>query len=228
MTINSFVLLNRKILEWEWYEDHKMFKLFLHCLVKANWRNKKWKGISIERSTFITSLGKLSDETGLTVKEVRGALDRLQKTGELKLNTPKKGKKGKPYTLVKVCNYNSYQSNKYLEGKPRAQEGHTEGTERATTNNINNINKEVIIIIEDAKKNSLQDSKWVSAIKKNFNLSDESFDVNIDEFTKHATMNGRSNLSVTEYQQYFLRWYKKKTGKNSRGMILSKHKKQYL
>ena len=228
MTTNSFVLLNRKILEWEWYEDHKMFKLFLHCLVKANWCNKKWKGITIERSTFITSLGKLSDETGLTVKEVRGALDRLQKTGELKLNTPEKNKKGKPYTLVKVCNYNTYQSNSYLKDTERAQEGHTEGTEGATTNNNNNINKEVIIIIDDAKKNSLKDSKWVSAIKSNFSLSEKSFALKIDEFTKHATMNGRSNLSVKEYQQYFLAWYKKKTGKNSRGMDVSKHKKQYL
>lgn len=205
-----------------------MFKLFLHCLVKANWCNKKWKGITVERSTFITSLSKLSDETGLTVKEVRGALDRLQKTGELKLNTPEKNKKGKPYTLVKVCNYNTYQSNPYSEGKDGAQKGQTKDTERATTNNNNNINKEVIIIIDDAKKNSLEDSTWVSAIKNNFKLSEESFAVNIDEFTKHATMSGRTNLSVTEYQQYFLRWYKKKTGKNSRGMNLSKHKKQYL
>lgn len=205
-----------------------MFKLFLHCLVKANWCDKKWKGITIERSTFITSLGKLSDETGLTVKEVRGALDRLQRTGELKLNTPEKNKKGKPYTLVKVCNYNTYQSNPYSKGTDGAHGGQTEGTDGATTNNINNINKEVIIIIEDAKKNSLGDSTWVSAIKNNFDLSEESFAINIDEFTKHATMSGRTNLSVKEYQQYFLRWYKKKTGKNSRGMTVSKHKKQYL
>lgn len=79
----EFVKVFRKMLNWEWYTDVKTTKLFLHCLLKANWRAGSWHGYKYKRGQFITSLPTLARETGLTIREVRTALNHLKATGEV-------------------------------------------------------------------------------------------------------------------------------------------------
>ena len=45
----GFILLHRKLLEWEWYTDHNTKMVFIHCLLKANFEKKEWRGVVIER-----------------------------------------------------------------------------------------------------------------------------------------------------------------------------------
>lgn len=80
---NAYIKMYRKLLNWEWYTDVNATKLFLHCLLKANWKPGRWKGISYGSGEFITSLPSLAKETGLTVQAVRTALSKLKSTGEL-------------------------------------------------------------------------------------------------------------------------------------------------
>ena len=67
----GFIKISRKILEWEWYTDSNTKIVFLHCLLKANWKDKNWKGETIKRGQFVTSLEKISQETNLSVKQVK-------------------------------------------------------------------------------------------------------------------------------------------------------------
>ena len=39
---------------------------FIHCLLKANYEEKKWQGIIIPRGGFITSIGHLAIELGFS------------------------------------------------------------------------------------------------------------------------------------------------------------------
>lgn len=80
---NEFIKIYRKMLNWEWYTDVNTTKLFLHCLLKANWKAGRWHGYKYERGQFITSLPSLAKETGLTVMQVRTALKHLKLTGEI-------------------------------------------------------------------------------------------------------------------------------------------------
>ena len=48
----NFVKLDRKILEWPWYSDVNTKTLFIHCLLKANWQEKRWKGYVCKRELF--------------------------------------------------------------------------------------------------------------------------------------------------------------------------------
>ena len=73
----------------------------------------------------------------------------------------------------------------------------------------------VIVIIESAKEFSLANEVWYNAIKNNMKISEEQFQGYIQEFTAHATMTGKTVISPKEYK-YFLRWYKKRTEKDSR------------
>ena len=100
---NEFIKLNRKIIGWEWYLNINVKTLFIHCLLKANWKDGRFEGKDIKRGSFVTSLEKLSKETGLSVRQVRTALDKLFLTGELTSTSFSK------YRIVTVVNYNQYQ-----------------------------------------------------------------------------------------------------------------------
>ena len=79
----AFVKLYKKMLDWEWYDDVNTCRVFIHCLLKANWKSGSWHGISYDPGQFITSLPSLAAETHLSVRQVRVALDHLKMTGEL-------------------------------------------------------------------------------------------------------------------------------------------------
>ena len=83
----GFIKIERKILEWEWYKDEHTKIFFFHCLLKANWKEGKFKGITIERGQFVASLPVLSDELSLTVNEIRTAIKHLKSTGEITVKT---------------------------------------------------------------------------------------------------------------------------------------------
>lgn len=101
--MGNYIKIDRKILEWEWYRNEHTKNVFLHCLLKANWKDGKFEGKEIYRGSFITSVKKLSIELDLTEDEVKTALKHLIKTGELTKQTTNK------YTVITVSNYELYQ-----------------------------------------------------------------------------------------------------------------------
>lgn len=80
---NGYIKIHRKILEWEWYDDNNTYRLFTHCLLRANWKSGSWHGIKYNAGEFITSLATLAKETHLSVSQVRVALNHLKMTGEI-------------------------------------------------------------------------------------------------------------------------------------------------
>lgn len=137
---NGFVVIHRKILEWEWYKNEKVKSLFIHCLLRANHKTQKWQGVTIERGAFITSLSNLASETGMTMMSVRTALNHLESTGEIKRESTNK------YTKIIVNNYNEYQEhNKQLSNN---YQSNNKRTNKRVTNNyqqtiMNNNDKQV-------------------------------------------------------------------------------------
>ncbi len=141
----GYVKLHRKVLEWEWYTDVKVSKLFFHLLLTANNKDKEWRGMVIKKGQLIASRNKLSIQTGLTEKEVRTALKKLEKTSEIKTE------RANSCTLVTVCNFEDYQENEERKGQQSGQErakgrprkGQQGASEGPPLKNIKNIkNKE--------------------------------------------------------------------------------------
>jgi len=137
-TDSGFIQLHRRLLEWEWYTDTNTKALFIHILLKANHTDKNWRGIDIKRGSFITSINKLSLETGLSVKNVRTALEHLEKTNEVARSTSSIN------TTITVLNYDGYQSGGKVTANEVANQGQTKGKVTATTNNYNNENKSIL------------------------------------------------------------------------------------
>ena len=139
--MEGYIKLWRRLLAWEWYADHGMTRVFLHLLLSANHAPNSWRGIHIERGQTVTSLSKISAEAGFTIKQIRGILKRLERTGEVTCKGTNK------YTIITLCNYDTYQSGELekgtqkgtQDGKQKARTetngGQTKGKQRATNKN---------------------------------------------------------------------------------------------
>lgn len=99
----GYIKLFRTIQDWEWYDDPNTLALWVHLLVGANWKESEWHGEAIPRGSFITSVSKLASETGLSERQIRTCLGRLEKTGEIVREGTNK------WTKITVCKYDSYQ-----------------------------------------------------------------------------------------------------------------------
>lgn len=108
----EFIKVYRKLMKWEWYTDANTKSLFIHCLLRANWKSGTWKGIHYEAGEFITSIRNLAEETGQSTRNVRTALTHLEMTGEVTSRMTDKvtGKRLTKNRIITVNNWDAYQA----------------------------------------------------------------------------------------------------------------------
>lgn len=127
----SWISIHRKFIDWEWYQNDTVMRLFLHCLLKANWQDKNWQGQEIKRGQFVTSYRKLSVELNISTQKIRSALKKLKATQEITLKTTN------CYSIITVNKYNEYQKNNTPNNKQITNEQQTDNKQITTTNNEN-------------------------------------------------------------------------------------------
>jgi len=132
----SKISLNRQILNWEWYTDVNTAHLFIHCLLRANFKDINYRGIIIKRGQFLTSYEKLSIETGLTKQQIRTSLKRLLSTHEITQQTTTH------YSIISIKKYDEYQENFANSTRRITHTQHTPNTHLTPNNNDNNDNNE--------------------------------------------------------------------------------------
>ncbi|MBQ7740004.1 MAG: hypothetical protein IJT65_02040 [Eubacterium sp.] len=135
MDNSGWICLNRKILNWEWYQNNNVKAVFIHCLLKANYEDKRWQGHIIHRGEFITSYDTLSRELSMSVNIIRNAIKKLIESGEIEVKSTNKN------TLIKCLNYSAYQDKPEENHKQTTIKSQTNHKQSTTTNNNNNKNK---------------------------------------------------------------------------------------
>ena len=114
----SYIKLDRRIMSWGWYKDNNAKALWLHLLISAYWDDDEYRGETIPAGSFPTSLQELSDQTGMTIKQVRNCLEKLKRTGEIQTDRRRYG------IIVRIAKWEEYQGE-------RAFKGHLKGNYRA-------------------------------------------------------------------------------------------------
>ncbi len=143
---NGWIKLHRKLDKWEWYQDSKTFHLFIHLVLQANHQPKKWRGIMIERGQLLTGRKALSVETGIGEQSIRTSLARLKSTNEITIQSTSL------YSIITICNYNTYQDDKREINQVTNQQSNQQLTsgqpatnqQLTTNNNVNNVNNVTI------------------------------------------------------------------------------------
>ena len=126
--MEGWIKLHRKMVEWEWYNDNNVKIVFLHLLLTANHKEKKWQGITIERGQKITSIQHLAEEVNLKVRQTRTALSKLKSTNEIAIKTTSK------YSLITVEKYSHYQDIENENDKQNDKQDDKRATNKRQTN----------------------------------------------------------------------------------------------
>lgn len=143
---NGWIKLHRSMLDWEWYTDINVCRLFTHMLLKANHKDKNWRGILIKRGQTLTSLNTLESETGLSKSQIRTAIKKLISTQEIAQQSHSQ------HTVFTIKNYDSYQVDDTQNDKPVTHESHTDDTRMTSNKNDKNENNEKEENINSAKQ----------------------------------------------------------------------------
>lgn len=109
MIEKGFIILNRKILKWQWYKNANTVRVFLHLLLTANYEDCKFEGNVIKRGSRATSRSSLANELNMSEQCVRTAIKHLELTGEITSKSTSK------YSVFTIVNYDKYQTNQQTE-----------------------------------------------------------------------------------------------------------------
>lgn len=232
------IKLDRKILNWEWYQDANTSRLFIHLLLIANYKNGRWMGNEILRGQLITGLKELSKQTGLSIMQVRTCFDKLKLTKEITVKVTNK------FRVVTICKYDVYQSfnnednnqNNIPLSNQVTNKQQTDNKQVTTNNNDNNNNKEgnkakeegVFSIFENPKiwdkerQYFFDDGKWIFKFCTDKNISVDFFDEKAKEFISDIELKG-DYKSKLELQKHFLNWFNlKKNGTHKQSTTTNK------
>lgn len=199
----GWIKLNRKFLEWEWASVPEMVSLFIHLLLKASGEDRRWKGMDIKHGQLVTDIHGLATEVGITVQKLRTSLRHLRDSEEIIVKSTNK------FTIITICNYDSYGSGE-------------SATNKQTTNNTKKENsphtpyKEKNILTttstttpaymrtreEDGNDSMLLDTEvgemrgnaqWRDVACMNYHLSADELYGKLDEFRQWCMLNGYAN-----------------------------------
>lgn len=103
---SGWIKLFRKLLDWEWFNDSKTLHVFIYLMLRANHKDKKWRGIEVKRGQLITGRQAISDATGISQQSVRTAISNLISTSEIT------SKPTNRFSLVTICKFDTFQVQK--------------------------------------------------------------------------------------------------------------------
>lgn len=133
--MTGHIKLDRKIMAWEWYADSNTFRVFIHLLLMATYKDGTWKGLAIKRGQVVTGRQKLAKALRLTEQQIRTSISTLKRTNEITIKTTNK------FSIITICKYDTYQSFENQNNQQNNQQSSQQNNQQIPTfNKINNIN----------------------------------------------------------------------------------------
>lgn len=186
-TDNGYMKLFRKISEWEWYDDPVTFKVFLHFLITARWQDGSWHGIEIKRGEVLESLPSIAQKNGLTVQNVRTAIQHLLNTNSITI------RKAGRFHVYMVSEYEKYQ----------CQHEYQQESNREVTENQQESNREVTAHKERKESKEGKKERVLRESKDSLSQSDHiahGMEANVEAIP--LTDGTEWRPTVSEYDEY--------------------------
>lgn len=197
---NSWVRIHRSILDWEWYDDHKTFKLFMFLIIKSNYKDKRWKGIEVKRGQLLTSYPHICRDTSLSLQVVRTHLDRLINSNVITKESTNN------YTLITIVNYEKYQSTIDADNTQITDKEHSNNIQITTTKESKE-SKEVNISTTTTKLET--NLNLINSIAKELNKSNDMIISKIPDFLNYCKSINKTHKNDSDIFSHFRNWIQK-------------------
>jgi len=182
--MSGWIKLHKTLKDWEWYDDHNATRLLVHLLLSVNYEDKTWKGQTIKAGSCVTSWENLAKEIGLSVKQTRTAMAKLEGSKEVARYTTNK------WQAISLVKWDKLQVECGKEGKQQ-------GTQRATT-------KEYKEIKNIFTRPSVQEID-AYCLEQNLQINAQGF---IDYYDSNGWKVGKNNMK--DWKATVRRWAKPK------------------
>ena len=197
----GFILLHRKILDWEWYSNINDRLVWFHCLLSANWKDGWFEGKKIERGSFVTSYQKLSLEIGITYQQVRTSLEHLKSTGNITYKHTNK------FSIITINNYNKYQLDNTQNNIQLTLNQHSINTQ--LTLNQHSINNNIIKEINNNEsKKEKNNNKYIVEDNNVFKDIIDYLNLRTGQHYKHSTPKTRILINARIKEGFTLEDFK--------------------
>lgn len=157
----GYIKVDRRITEWEWFNDGNVLKVWLYLLVNAQYHDTRYQGIEVKRGQLITGRKKLAERLGMSERQIRTCLERLKSTNELTIKTTNK------YSVITIVKYAYYQGIDDESDQQSDQQNDQRTTNKRPTNDHNTRSIKNIENIENTYINNSASS--IYAIPLNVN-----------------------------------------------------------
>lgn len=131
----GWIKLHRKMLDWGWYKDPAVKIVWLHLLLTVNREDSEFKGHKVPVGAGVFGRKELAGASGLTEKQVRRALEVLEKGQQIGIQRTNK------FSIITITKWADYQEQGQQQGQQRANRGPTKGQQRATDKEVKKIRK---------------------------------------------------------------------------------------
>lgn len=107
--LGGYIKLHRQLIDWEWYSDTNVCRVFVHLLLTANFKDGNWRGQGVKRGQVIIGKESLGKTLGLSIQQVKTVFKKLKKTGEISTKATNR------FVIVTICNFDSYQDKEAIK-----------------------------------------------------------------------------------------------------------------
>ena len=143
MNNEGYIILSRSILDSEVFASQKLLKIWVWCLCKANHKDrfvalKIGKGertVKVKRGQFIFGRHKAEEELFIDGSTIYKIMQRLQVLGNISI------KSNNQYSVITICNYNTYQDSTKYKVATKEQPSNNQVTSKGQVSNTNKNDK---------------------------------------------------------------------------------------
>jgi hypothetical protein len=195
---------------WRKIEDSKIFykpyhlQLFLYLVIKANHTNTIYRGIPLKAGQLLTGRKQLAALLNAKETTIYKRLKWLENEKKIEL------KSNNSYTIVTICNYETYQEGENKKGQRSNNEVTTKGQQGDTEKNYKNYKKEYIGGDFATKKDSLVNEAFNNKPPKS---KSNRFTPPTLEEVKHYCLQRGNSVNPNKFVDHYTatNWYR---GKN--------------
>lgn len=198
--MERWVKLYDKLLDWEWFTDSSMVHLFVYLLLKANASDTTWREIPVRRGQLLTTVKKISADTGISLQTIRTCFNKLRMTGEIVAETTNK------FTIITICQYERYQMPK--DGQ-QARETDVDDAANENVPVVTQMADETVAATDDLhfKQQFLSDQYWGEVMCMRHHLTPVRLKELIEEFFVDQQCRGNpKHIDLRDAKSHFNNW----------------------
>lgn len=185
----GWIKLHRKLLDWEWYDEPNVLRLFVHMLLKSNHTATKYRGAVVPAGSLVYGHNAASEQLKLSVQQIRTAFNKLKSTGEItSINYAK-------FSVVALVEWSDHQHEQ--QANQQADNSDVTGNQQASNSTQECKNERTLSNIEENENDKSKPKR-----KKNGTRIAETW-IPTDKDREYARSKGFSEPQIDELAESF-------------------------